>query len=174
MKKTLILCLLCLLLWGCGPAEATENPVDTTAWLNMGLSYPVVDCLPDGQGQSAKVILLLGQSNATGCSLTDYLQKGVSEEKYAEFAAGYENVQINFCLDDHKYTTGGGFIPTALHCGAGQGYFGPELGMAEVLSETYPQEQIFILKYTMSGYSLHHHWLCAGQRARFMKPAWAL
>ena len=85
MKKTLILCLLCLLLWGCGPAEATENPVDTTAWLNMGLSYPVVDCLPDGKGQSAKVILLLGQSNATGCSLTDYLQKGVSEEKYAEF-----------------------------------------------------------------------------------------
>ena len=164
MKRTLILCLLCLLLWGCGPAEATENPVDTTAWLNMGLSYPVVDCLPDGQGQSAKVILLLGQSNATGCSLADYLQKGVSEEKYAEFAAGYENVQINFCLDDHKYTTGGGFIPTALHCGAGQGYFGPELGMAEVLSEAYPQEKIFILKYTMSGYSLHHHWLCAGQR----------
>ena len=102
MKKTLILCLLCLLLWGCGPAEATENPVDTTAWLNMGLSYPVVDCLPDGKGQSAKVILLLGQSNATGCSLADYLQKGVSEEKCAEFAAGYENVQINFCLDDHK------------------------------------------------------------------------
>jgi hypothetical protein len=95
---------------------------------------------------------------------TDYLQKGVSEEKYAEFAAGYENVQINFCLDDHKYTTGGGFIPTGLNCGAGEGYFGPELGMAEVLSAEYPEEQIFILKYTMSGYSLHHHWLCAGQR----------
>ena len=36
--------------------------------------------------------------------------------------------------------------------------------MAEMLSAAYPGEQIFILKYTMSGYSLHHHWLCAGQR----------
>ena len=162
--KVWILCLLCLLLVGCGPVAETESTVDTTAWLNMGLDYPVLDCLPDGQGQSVKVILLLGQSNATGCSLTSYLQQGVSEEKYAEFAAGYENVQINLCLDDHKYTTGGGFIPTGLNCGAGEGYFGPELGMAEVLSAEYPEEQIFILKYTMSGYSLHHHWLCAGQR----------
>ena len=24
--------------------------------------------------------------------------------------------------------------------------------------------KLFILKYSMSGYSLHHHWLCAGQR----------
>lgn len=165
MKRMILWMLLaCLLLCGCGPAGETENTVDTTAWLNMGLTYPVLDCLPDGAGQKAQVILLLGQSNATGCSLTSYLQQGVSEEKYAEFAAGYENVQINFCLDDHKYTTQGGFIPTGLNCGAGEGYFGPELGMAEVLSAECPEEQIFILKYTMSGYSLHHHWLCAGQR----------
>jgi hypothetical protein len=162
--QALIAALLCLALLGCAVPGETTQTVDTTAWLNMGLDYPVSDCLPEGNGQSAKVILLLGQSNATGCSLTSYLQQEVSEEKYAEFAAGYPNVQINFCLDDHKYTTCGGFIPTALDCGAGEGYFGPELGMAEVLSAAYPQEQIFILKYTMSGYSLHHHWLCAGQR----------
>ena len=159
--KALFVCLLCLLLLGCGTEEET---VDTTAWLSMGLDYSVLDCLPDGRGQSAKVILLLGQSNATGCSLTSYLQQGVTEEKYAEFAAGYANVQINFCLDDHKYTTHGGFVPTGLDCGAGAGCFGPELGMAEILAEACPEEPIFILKYTMSGYSLHHHWLCAGRR----------
>ena len=165
MKRQLFaVFLLCLLLVGCAPAGSTESTVDTTAWLNMGLTYPILDCLPDGVGQKVQVILLLGQSNATGCSLTSYLQQGGSEEKYAEFTAGYENVQINFCLDDHKYTTHGGFIPTGLNCGAGEGYFGPELGMAEVLSEANPDERIFILKYTMSGYSLHHHWLCAGQR----------
>jgi hypothetical protein len=36
--------------------------------------------------------------------------------------------------------------------------------MADVLSREYPNETVFILKYTMSGYSLHHHWLCAGAR----------
>ena len=44
------------------------------------------------------------------------------------------------------------------------GFFGPEVGMAEVLSQAYPEETIIILKFSMSGYSLHHHWLCAGQR----------
>lgn len=162
--KLILLCVLCLLLCGCQTDVEPIEATDPTVWLNMGLSYPVDDSLPDGQGQRAKVILLLGQSNATGCSLTSYLQKQVTPEEYAAFQAGYPSVAINFCMDDHKYTTQGKFIPTALNCGAGEGYFGPELGMSEVLAEAYPNEQIFILKYTMSGYSLHHHWLCAGQR----------
>ena len=29
---------------------------------------------------------------------------------------------------------------------------------------TYPDETVLILKYTMSGYSIHHHWLSLGQR----------
>ena len=45
--------------------------------------------------------------------------------------------------------------------------------MAEILSKAYPEEQIFILKYTMSGYSLHHHWLCAGQRGSIYEACMA-
>ena len=172
-NKGLILCLLCLLLWGCAAPERAEEATDTTVWLNMGLTFPVVESLPEGQGQRVKVILLLGQSNATGCSLTSYLQQNVQPEEYAAFQAGYDNVRINFCMDDHKYTTQGAFIPVALDCGAGQGYFGPELGMAEVLSGADPDEQIFILKYTMSGYSLHHHWLCDGQRGSIYEACMA-
>ena len=163
-----LLCLLCLALAGCAYREPAAT-TDPTVWLNMGLDFPLSDSLPDGQGQPARVILLLGQSNATGCSLNSYLQQGVTAEKYAEFQAGYPSVQINFCLDDHKTTTNGDFIPTALDCGAREGYFGPELGMAEILAQAYPDEQIFILKYTMSGYSLHYHWLCAGQRGSIYK-----
>ena len=164
MKRIAILVLaLCLLLCGCSVQEADE-PVDTTAWLNMNVEYPVADTLPDGQGERAKVIILLGQSNATGCSLTSYLQKGVSPETYAAMEAGFDSVMINWNLDDQKYTSHGAFLPTDLGCGAGTGYFGPEVGMAEVLSAAYPNETVFILKFTMSGYSLHHHWLCAGQR----------
>ncbi len=163
-SKQLLVCLLCLLLCGCAVTNDTQETVDTTAWLNMGLDFPIADTLPDGQGQKAKVILLLGQSNATGCSLAAYLEQKVQQEEYAAFQAGFPSVLINFCMDDHKYSTQGAFVPVALGCGAGEGYFGPELGIAQVISQAYPDEQVFILKYTMSGYSLHHHWLCGGQR----------
>lgn len=153
-----------------GDEQATE---DFTVWLNMNNEYPVNDSLPAGQSKPAKVIVLLGQSNATGCSLTAYLQKCVSEEQYAAYEQGYDSVLINYCLDDHKYSSGGDFVKTDLSCAAGEGCFGPELGLAEVLSEAYPNEQIFILKYTMSGYSLHHHWLCEGQRGSIYESCMA-
>lgn len=174
MKRlSILLCILCLLLSGCTTEAAPTDPTDFTVWLNMGLTYPTQDSLPDGQGQAVNVILLLGQSNATGCSLTSYLQKDVTEEEYAAFEACYPSVLINYCMDDHKYTTEGDFIPTGLHCGAGEGYFGPELGMAEVLSNTDPEGKTIILKYTMSGYSLHHHWLCEGQRGSIFEACMA-
>lgn len=156
--------LLCLLLVGCGRPAAEVPTVDTTAWLHMQTEFPMTDTLPDGEGREVKVILLLGQSNATGCSLTSYLREGVGEEKYAEFSKGYESVMIHFSMDDGKYSSGGTFLPVDVNCAAGEGYFGPELGMAEVLSGAFPEEMVLILKFTMSGYSLHHHWLCAGQR----------
>lgn len=159
MIFSLILCLC-----ACAPIGGDEaSTEDQTVWLNMNDEYPEAE-LPAGQGQRARVIILIGQSNATGCSLTSYLQRCVSAEQYAAYKAGYESVRINYCLDDHKYTSGGAFVPVDLGCAAGEGCFGPELGMAEVLAEAYPGETVFILKYSMSGYSLHHHWLCAGER----------
>ena len=143
---------------------AEESPQDEIYELNMNTDYPMPPNLPDGGGQRLRVILLLGQSNATGCSLTSYLASGVDAEKYAEYEAGYPSVLINYCLDDHKYTSGGEFLPVDLTCAAGEGCFGPEVGMAEVLSKTYEDETVVILKYTMSGYSLHYHWLSNGER----------
>lgn len=163
-RKMICFLLLCMVLCGCVNRDAEPSPVDTTAWLNMQMEYPMVDSLPEGQGQRVKVILLLGQSNATGCSLTSYLQKSVTAEEYAQLEQGYDSVRIHFCMDDKKYDSCGAFVPVDLRCGAGEGYFGPEVGMAQVLANAYPDELVLILKYTMSGYSLHHHWLCAGQR----------
>jgi len=42
-----------------------------------------------------------------------------------------------------------------------------------VLADTYQDEQILILKYTMSGYSLHYHWLCDGQRGSIYEACMA-
>ena len=174
MKRRTILLLIAFLpailsavgLLACTPTDPEADTVDPneTYWLNMDTDYTAPDGLPQGDGQEAKVILLLGQSNATGSSITAYLQKNVPTEQFACYERGFDSVLINYCLDDHNATSNGQFVPVDLTCGATTGFFGPEVGMAEVLSEAYPEETVFILKYTMSGYSLHHHWLCAGQR----------
>ncbi len=128
--------------------------------IDMNSDYLINDTLEAvSQGTTARVIILAGQSNATGCSLTSYLRDAVGEDKYAEYDSGYSNVLINFCLDNHAYTSSGAFVPVDLSCAAGEGCFGPELGMAELLSEAFPDEKVFILKFSMSGYSLNYHWL---------------
>lgn len=154
---------LCLLLTGCANMGNT-NTQDTTVRLNMNTEYTLSDTLPDGGGEKVRLVLLLGQSNATGCSINKYLKENIGEQAYARLENGFSNVLINYCLDDHNASSGGEFVKVDLTCGAGNGFFGPEVGMAEVLSESYPDETVIILKYTMSGYSLHHHWLCAGER----------
>ena len=155
------------LLTACAPDNASESETpdpNETQWLNMNLDYPAPDTLPEGNGKPVKVVILLGQSNATGSSITAYLKDNISPEQFARYEAGFDSVLINYCLDDHNATSEGQFVPVDLTCGATTGFFGPEVGMAEVLSETCPGETVYILKYTMSGYSLHHHWLCAGAR----------
>lgn len=137
---------------------------DYTVELNMNTDFEIVDTLPDGEGRSLKVILLLGQSNASGVSSSACLKDAVGDEAYAIYESGFDNVLINFCIDDWNNTSGGEFRAVDITCGASSDYFGPELGMAEKLSEAFPDEQIVILKYTMSGYSLNYHWLSRGER----------
>ena len=163
VKLLAILLILLLLLSACNPdGKIPEGEELGREYYKMDINnnYPIADTLEKvPAGTEAKVIILIGQSNATGCSLTSYLQKGVSEQKYAEFQGGYQNVLINFCLDNHRFTSGGEFVPVDLNCSAGEGYFGPELGIAEQLSTAFPNEQFFILKFSMSGFSLNYHWL---------------
>ena len=167
MKRYLALFLAAaLLLCAFAGCKETEPPTeeDTPVWLNMNTEYALPTTLPDGEGKRVKVILLLGQSNATGCGLTEYLKKQVSDEEYGAYLAGFPSVLVNYCLDDHKTSSHGEFVKVDVTCGAGDGYFGPELGLAEALAAEYPNETVVILKYTMSGYSLHYHWLSQGER----------
>ena len=69
------------------------------------ITFPIADTLPDGNGQKATVILLGGQSNASGCSLDEYLKKNVSPEKYAEYQAGYDNVARLIYISMEYYCT---------------------------------------------------------------------
>lgn len=111
-----------------------------------------------------KVILLAGQSNATGSSRTNYLKNNVSEEEYEKYVNGFSNVKILYTNGTvssgaitHSTLTEE-FVDTKL----GQGYqtysFGPELGLAEYLSEAYPDETVYIIKYAIGSTGLFAHW----------------
>ena len=66
------------------------------------ISFEVKDNLTDGNNRKARVILLGGQSNASGCSRDEYLKKNVSREKYSEYENGYDNVYINYITSQNE------------------------------------------------------------------------
>ena len=158
MKKLFILFLL-LLTCSCKTNTSTSLSSSIDYSINMDTNFEINDCLNDGNNQKAKVIVLLGQSNASGCTYNNYLEMNTSKEEYERYQNGFDNVLINYSIDNRSYTTNGEFKKVDLTCGVKEGRFGPELGMSDVLSKEFKDDTIFILKFTMSGYSLNHHWL---------------
>lgn len=119
-------------------------------------TFFVKDTLVDGNGREAAVILLGGQSNASGCSLDAYLQKNVTSEKYAQYQNGYDNVYINYLAGSNMSQE---FVKCATLQGEIAGGFGPELGLAEKLSQMYPEKTFFIIKCAWGGTNLYDQWL---------------
>lgn len=158
MKKLFILFLF-LLTCSCKTNTSTSLSSSIDYSINMDTNFEINDCLNDGNNQKAKVIVLLGQSNASGCTYNNYLEINTSKEEYERYQNGFNNVLINYSIDNRSYTTNGEFKKVDLTCGVKEGRFGPELGMSDVLSKEFKDETIFLLKFTMSGYSLNHHWL---------------
>ena len=158
-KKILIISVIlaaCIMIgWGCyfGIEYYLEND----------FSFSVADTLPDGNGKEATVILLGGQSNASGCSLDEYLERNVSPEKYAEYQSGFDNVYINFLSGAN---TSPGFVKCTSFQGEPEGTFGPELGLAEKLHELYPDRTFFIIKCAWGGTNLFEQWLSPSSSGR--------
>ena len=124
---------------------------------NEVTKYSIADTLPDGNGKKATVILLAGQSNASGCSRDDYLQKNVSEEKYLEYQNGYDNVYINYFASQNNISEE--FVKCSTCQGEVGGFFGPELGVAEKLNQMFPNQMFFIIKYAWAATDLFNLWL---------------
>lgn len=160
----MLVLIFCFFTFSCTKDNTEDEFIDEPVTLNMNTEYKLAKNLPNGEGKRVKVILLLGQSNASGSSIVSYLEKNSSPEDFARYSEGYSSVLINYCIDDHNVCSDGEYVKVDLTCGAADGFFGPEVGLAEGLSKAYPNETVLILKYTMSGYSLHYHWLSQGQR----------
>lgn len=112
-----------------------------------------------GNQKIARVVVLLGQSNMEGYSHTTFLrEKGVSQEKYEEYRAGFETVKISyFSPRNPSQTSEQRFVPTALSQGGDENSFGPEVGIAEYLSEK-GYRSVFLVKYSYGGTSLCENW----------------
>lgn len=114
--------------------------------------------------KKAKIIILAGQSNAVGVGYVKYLEKHFTHEKVEEFKKGYDGVLINYYSHDMKNN---GFARTTVNCAEkNKDTFGPEVGIADLLSKKYPNEKIFIVKAAVGGTNIFYDWLppsCAGE-----------
>ena len=107
--------------------------------------------------KTANVIVLSGQSNAVGCSYVEYLPKTFSKEIIEKWRDGFENVKINYYSHDLKSR---GFEKTRLNCSVSdEDTFGPEVGIAEALTEKYPGQEFFIVKLAFGGVTLFNDFI---------------
>ncbi len=120
----------------------------------------------------AKIIILAGQSNAVGVAHTKYLSRHFNTEKVEKFRNGYDEVLMNFYSHDMK---SGGFVKTALNCAEkGKDTFGPEVGIADMLSEKYPDEKIFIVKCAVGGTNIFYDWLPPSCKGEYQKESFGM
>lgn len=164
MRKLLSIILIILIVLSATLMLGCRNEDDNSSHLELNTDFKKPTTLNDGAGKSVKVILLLGQSNATGCALNSYLEKNVGKEQYSIYEQGFSNALINYSVDNQLNSSEGEFIKTTTGLGHRSEYFGPELGMAERLSEEYIDETVIILKYTYSGSCLKTQWLDGKKR----------
>lgn len=136
----------CAAFEGCEKGTESETPT-------------VAPIAQENSDDIAKIIIIAGQSNMAGASYHQYLKNNISDERYAALVQGYENIQIMFnsgAIDapSHEWHTSKlKFTKVKAGQGAptdGQA-FGPELGIAEYLSEQYPDEKFYIVKQALGG-----------------------
>ena len=148
-KKKLVAVILCFLmlltLGACGTRK--EDDMDDILINNAA---------EGNEGEKAHVILLAGQSNASGISYIQHLKKHVSEEKIKEYTEGYDNIKICYYVDNQNISSE--FVPVALGQGHTKDNFGPEIGIAEYLTEHYSSEKFYIIKVTASGSGIAAEW----------------
>ncbi len=104
----------------------------------------------------AKIIILAGQSNAVGVGRCAYLNKHFTAKEVAQYRKGYENVPVNYFSHDHRSN---GFVATKIgDAETNLDTFGPEVGIAQWLTEHPQKDPHFIVKCAVGATSLHQDW----------------
>lgn len=103
-------------------------------------------------GEPIDVIILAGQSNATGCCFSEDLRGYVSPEDFELFTNGFENQKIIWYLDwsNHSLPSlSSGLTNVKLGQGFSNVGFGPEIGISYVMNEV--NKRVIIIKYSSPG-----------------------
>lgn len=124
--------------------------------LNARQEFSVEDTLKSVNNTTAKVILLYGQSNATGVSSNSCLSTN-DPETYSKASNGY-NILINYITENGVNTSNDRFVNVKLGQGANDSFFGPEIGIADYLTSNNKDENVFIIKYSWGGSILYNQW----------------
>lgn len=135
--------------------------------------------------KKAKIVIVCGQSNASGVSRNWCLERTVGKERAEKLKAGFPNIKIAY----HCGGLGPSTVPfrqepdrgsanvcetfTGLtwDCGSHKckEFFGPELGIGEYLSEKYPGETFYIVKHSYGGSTIGDY-LPENPLADFLSP----
>ena len=91
------------------------------------------------------VYLIMGQSNASGVSPFSYVES-YEPELYQRYMKGNEKVLITYDVDGRVENN---YVPTKFGYGCNEETFGPEIGIAEVLSQK--QDLSYIIKASYGG-----------------------
>ncbi len=119
--------------------------------------------------KKAKIIVLAGQSNAVGVAHIKYLLRHFSSEKIEKFKNGFDDILMNYYSHDMKSN---GFVKTTLGCAEkGKDTFGPEVGIADYLSEKYLDEKYFIVKCAVGGTNIFYDWLPPSCKGEYQKES---
>ncbi len=103
-------------------------------------------------GEPIDVIILAGQSNATGACLSEDLRNHVSPEDFELFTNGFENQKIISYLDWSNYSMLSVYTDlTNVKFGHGfsESAFGPEIGISYVMNKE--NKEVVIIKFTSPG-----------------------
>ena len=143
MKKLLVLSSISmLLLSGCAPKDEYKH------------------LLTKGK---ANIILIIGQSNASGNSPSEFLENK-EPDIYSKYKVGNEKVLTNYYVHVSNYINY--FEPTRFGMADAKNYFGPEIGIADVFNNV--DETTYIIKYAIGGSTLDNEWLDTnGNRGRY-------
>lgn len=179
MKKKAILILTILLLTIClsvltacsqynnpnNPDDKDKQPSDNNnnAGNNPGEKPDDYDNKDDEPKERyTKVVIISGQSNAIGFSDRKQLQGKISDERYQKLYNPVQNVkmisEVGKNIVDYDNITIDTFVNVTLGGGGLVSFetdsFGPEVGIAETLSQKYSNENIYIIKCAFGGASL--------------------
>ena len=114
------------------------------------------------------VYLIMGQSNASGVSQQIFLETS-HPEIYQKYTTGNPDVLISYDTDERVETN---YVPVKFGFGNNENFFGPEIGIAETISQVV--EAPYIIKATWSGSCLQTQYMNANGKkhklyTRFVK-----